>query len=467
MTRVVLAAIVAVSAALHLWRIGEPARPVFDEAHFATYAADYVKEEVFVDIHPPLGKLTYAAALAFTPKEELGRTDFVVFQRGVATGEFFVEDNRLPYDNFPFVRLRLVSALFGVILPLIFYWFLRSIGVGTLGSLIGAVLIALENAFLLETRLILLDGMYLAFGLAGIALYFSQPNMRRALAAGSLWGLALGVKLAAVVFAGPVLISLLFAPGTAAAVYKRRAYAFLAAGIGVLAGAFFTNNIFFSIVDRVSLWQKLGAFGPTTAENRAYRNLSSPLAPLMASLFETFISIRGNVGSASNAFMHESASPWYLWPAMQIPVVYLYAERGERAVPSIVFKGNPVVWYPSTLAVVFALAALPRYIKIARARHDAATKTDKNSMIPSPLLVLLGGYVGALLPFVLFVRRSTFLYHYLPAYLFAIGLLAWGTERVMVSLGKEKAAIGVVLIVSAFAAVFVGFLSVTPSTYGF
>ncbi len=58
---IALAVILAIGLGLHLYRVSYPDRPVFDEAHFATYAADYVKDRVFFDIHPPLGKLIYAA----------------------------------------------------------------------------------------------------------------------------------------------------------------------------------------------------------------------------------------------------------------------------------------------------------------------------------------------------------------------------------------------------------------------
>ena len=60
-----LAVIVAMSTVLHFWRISYPSQPLFDEVHFATYAADYVQHRAYYDIHPPLGPLMYAEGLSF------------------------------------------------------------------------------------------------------------------------------------------------------------------------------------------------------------------------------------------------------------------------------------------------------------------------------------------------------------------------------------------------------------------
>ncbi len=72
-----------------------------------------------------------------------------------------------------------------------------------------------------------------------------------------------------------------------------------------------------------------------------------------------------------------------------------------------------------------------------------------------------------MLPFITVVHRSTFLYHYLPALLFAFGLLAWFLGHWLkvndwsdLSLRKGFYLGAIVVIV------VIGFLAVAPMTYG-
>lgn len=196
--------ILAVSLALHLWHIDYPPAPAFDEAHFATYAGDYLDRQAFYDIHPPLGKLIYASVLFLASGgARFNDYQFVAYSPNDNGGPLYVETN-LPYGSFPYVPLRVTSSIFGLLLIAAFYAFLRSIGMTTTGALLGAFLVAFENALLLQTKLIFIDGMYLTFGLLALALYFKRP--RWTMAAGVLFALALGVKLIAVIFAGPVIV---------------------------------------------------------------------------------------------------------------------------------------------------------------------------------------------------------------------------------------------------------------------
>jgi dolichyl-phosphate-mannose-protein mannosyltransferase len=42
------------------WRISTPGGVVFDEAHFGKFTAHYMRGSYVFDIHPPLGKMTFA-----------------------------------------------------------------------------------------------------------------------------------------------------------------------------------------------------------------------------------------------------------------------------------------------------------------------------------------------------------------------------------------------------------------------
>ena len=57
-----LALLFVLSSGLHLFRLSEPRRVVFDEVHFGTFVSAYCGDgRYFFDIHPPHGKLLIAA----------------------------------------------------------------------------------------------------------------------------------------------------------------------------------------------------------------------------------------------------------------------------------------------------------------------------------------------------------------------------------------------------------------------
>lgn len=446
-TFVALAGIVALGAYLHFLNISYPAQPVFDEAHFAMYAADYAKHIPFFDIHPPLGKLIYAAAISLvaTP-QDLKNTDFITIKSQKESGgnDISVVDNNLPFNNFPYVFLRGIGAIFGILLALTFFWFLKSIGVPDIGALLGALFITLENALLVETRLILMNGMFLAFGFAALALYFKKPNW--SVAAGVVFGLSLGVKMIGIVFAGPVIFFwwAMKKMGTGVEEWDRMKQFAVAAAVTLLL-IFSVNYIIFTPAENLGALRALGMVS----------YLGSPRLPYLAAPLLDLVYSFGNYVIGSPNVLQ---SPWYFWPAMQIPMTYFYETVGGH-IKQIVLTGNPVVWYSSALAAICAIAILPRYLrKFLRTRNFEENKS---------LFILLAGFIASLAPFATIVRRSTFLYHYFPALIFATGLLAWFIVKVLKiedwnTLTLRQAAALVVIVILSFA----GFLYAAPLTYG-
>ncbi len=452
-----LIVIILISACVHFYRISYPAMAVFDEAHFATYAADYTIHKAFFDIHPALGKLLYAGAV-WISGAHLEETQFILEQYDPLTKEVTDTANGIPYNNFPYVLLRSLSAIAGVLLVLVFYWFLRTIGVGNLGALLGTFFVSLDNALITQTRFILLDGFLWVLALSALIFYFRKPQ--RPLLAGFLWGLALAVKMSAAVFAGPILVYqfMLFIRKEDPKIREREKKAFfrfLAVGLVVVALVVAINPLLSGFNDQITTLNGIFGFNfkltttPSAVFTAPFKNYCGLL------LVETLEGLGNYVGALG---LQNNGSPWYLWPIKQIPMTYF---DGLPDSPlhsgNIILDGNPVVWYASTLAIVFGLIACFWY-----AKKYARGADDKKSFF-----ILLGGYVLTLLPFIFIVRRSTFLYHYLPSLLFAIGLLAWFIARALKlddfdTLTKKQT----LVMVAICALVFVGFLSAAPGTYG-
>ncbi|CRG82950.1 dolichyl-phosphate-mannose-proteinmannosyltransferase [Talaromyces islandicus] len=153
-----LAGLTLVAAAVRLFRIYQPSSVVFDEVHFGGFATKYIKGRFFMDVHPPLAKLliTLAGWLAGFD------------------GNFDFKDIGMDYiePGVPYVAMRLLPAVLGVLtIPLMFLT-LKATGCRTSTSVLGALLVTFDNALTTQSRFILLDSP-LIFFTALTALCFS------------------------------------------------------------------------------------------------------------------------------------------------------------------------------------------------------------------------------------------------------------------------------------------------------
>ncbi|KAL9014422.1 MAG: hypothetical protein Q9173_000930 [Seirophora scorigena] len=144
-----LGLLTAVAALVRLFRIYQPSSVVFDEVHFGGFASKYIKGKFFMDVHPPLAKLllTLAGWLAGFD----GDFDFKDI------GKDYVE------PGVPYVAMRLLPALMGVMTVPTIFLTLKATGCRTMTAAMGAGLIIFENGLLTQSRLILLDSPLIIF----------------------------------------------------------------------------------------------------------------------------------------------------------------------------------------------------------------------------------------------------------------------------------------------------------------
>src|SRR3954469_10470483 len=93
------------SAAMHLWRLFTPKVVVWDEIHFEHHAGRYLAGTHYFDVHPPLGKLLYAAEARL----------FHIPASVLLAGQ-------------PAVALRMLPALLGLLIVPLVYVLLRQLG---------------------------------------------------------------------------------------------------------------------------------------------------------------------------------------------------------------------------------------------------------------------------------------------------------------------------------------------------
>ncbi|KAG0291500.1 hypothetical protein BGZ98_002989, partial [Dissophora globulifera] len=144
---ILLMLLVMVASLVRIWKLAVPGAVVFDEQHFGGFAADYLKGEFFMDIHPPLGKMLYAA---------------VAYMLGF-DGNFEFVPGTLYAKNVPYIGMRMFAVACGVTLIPISYLIIKKSGHSTQAAMLCAVLITFENAMVTQSRFILLDAPMMLF----------------------------------------------------------------------------------------------------------------------------------------------------------------------------------------------------------------------------------------------------------------------------------------------------------------
>jgi dolichyl-phosphate-mannose-protein mannosyltransferase len=383
----------ALTAVLHGYKLSEPRHVVFDEVHFGGFINDYHDGRLFFDIHPPHAKLLIAGAAV----------------AGGYRGDQDFKKLGTEITEVSPALLRLVPAIAGTLLPLVLFSFLIQLGASPIAAFLGGLALALDNALLVQTRLITLDGLLLIaiFGslscfLASLGCADRLRRTRLALCAGLLAGLAPGIKVTGLAALGL---------------------------IGVcLAVDFVIRPSWqkFRIAASQSVWILTGALAAYTAGWAIHFwlvNEPGPVYPwpipegnFLADMVEqhrTMMSANAGIRTP-----HPHSSSWWMWPLMARPIFYWSGEG-----TSIHFVGNPILWWGTTLGLV-VVAANVVLLKITNLRLP-----DSGKPWPRLLWVPALGYLISFAPLIS-VQRPLFLYHYFSPLLFALATVVLWLDHV-------------------------------------
>jgi dolichyl-phosphate-mannose-protein mannosyltransferase len=467
-----IAIILFSSLLTHFLFYGYPNETVFDEVHFGKFISGYFTHEYFFDIHPPLGKLLISG---------------VGYLAGFKPGFSFAEIGQKFPDN-TYLWLRFLPTLAGALLPLVVFLLSLKLKFSRLAAFSAAMLVVFENALLVQSRFILLDSFLLLFGFLALLFYFIYRERKAAaiknsrgtfylMLAGIFGALSLSVKWTGATFLAFIIIL------EAIRFIREKNGQFLVKNLLVL--IILPLVIYFSIFAiHLKLLTKSGpgdafmspAFQKTLLGN-AYQN--SPDVKQL-NLLEKFkeLNIEMYKANANLTAGHPYSSKWYTWPFMIRPIYYWY-KNGATNASRIYFLGNPVIWWTSTVAIIYLLISLIRSIlsfAVSKIRISDTvnykTKFAPALLAPAlerrqapsalthhspPLVWGLGGaFLLNLLPFA-GITRVMFLYHYIICLVFAIITLVYLTDRL-----KNKKRAFLILLIASFAA----FVFFAPLTYG-
>lgn len=397
--------------------IWQPAEVVFDEVHYGKSANGYLRGENFFSGHPPLGLQLIALAGWLGGYRPL----------------FSFANINEKFTDKSYIALRFMPNLAGSLIPAVVTVFLLILGASIFSAFTAGTLLVLENALLVQSHFILIDAFVILFGFIGLCFFFISRqrnyNIAFLLPAGLFFALSFSVKWAGLSFLFLALLS-----GTIDFFKKFPKVSLKESGKDILKFAFclvvLPSLVYFA--DIVLHFKLLPNKGPGDAY------FSKEFLEGQKNIFAKFKEFN-KVSYVSNIrdliVTHPYSSKWFAWPFGLRPIYYWAGEKAQ-----IHLAGNPVIWWFSTAAVIVLLL----YVGLRQAL--------KNEVFT----FLLAGYFINLLLFIT-VKRTTFLYHYLAALIFAILILVC-----LLDTQKNAKAAFTVLLLLALA----GFIYFAPVTYG-
>lgn len=135
--------------------------------------------------------------------------------------------------------------------------------------------------------------------------------------------------------------------------------------------------------------------------------------------FENFLSINYKMYEVNSmtSYEHYYTSQWYEWPFMYRGIMYYWKHLENGYHECIYLFGNPFIYWTGLLSVLLAVPFSDRMLHLYFSNHVTSPTTKQ---LFYNCVILLMGYLINLLPYMVLVKRPTYLYHYHPSLYFSI-----------------------------------------------
>ena len=407
--------IVVFGALIRFWNLGQFNQLVFDEVYFPKFAYNYLSQEPFFHVHPPLGKYTQALGiwiynhLPWVNDPEIGT----------------VELAQLSAESW-----RWVNALFGSLVPLIIAHILMTLTKNRAFAALAALFVVVDGSLIVASRYGLSNIQIVFFG--ALSLLFlakalkSEKHHR-------LWLIACGIGLGCTV-------SIKW-NGLA---YSLISWAMLIGGTLALLMEKLLNRL-----EKISHPSTL-----ISSPSNIYKKIHIAEYPAYLMLIPVLVyslmwipdlnwnsrhaqygfvgmhkQMTGYHGSTIGADAHPYCSVWHEWPIMKRPISYYFSKKqkvlddGTRinVVQDVHLFGNPILYWLSLVALTWVfirwLYNLVVWLRLSVLKPD---------FLITSFIAL--GYGANFFPWML-VSRCKFFYHYQSASVFSFLALAWVTGQ--------------------------------------
>lgn len=434
------------------WNLHFPPKVIFDEAHHAFFAQSYLVGRYFFDTHPPLGKLLFALAgfLAKTPYSP------------DCNFKFFLGSE---YQDFKYLALRSVTAIAGSFLILIVYLFVKEMGFSKRAAFLASSLVLFDNAFLIQSRLILLDILMVFFIFLTLYLFIlarkSVPFSKKWYFLNFLTGFSLGCAISIKWPALATFLLIWLTTLTFDSFFKKplkekimKFFFLFLLPIGFYILFFFIHFSLFKFTCPISHYEILlkTYYSTTFSLPNVFNKIPDKnfLQKFVTTNYYMML-----VSFTENDFF--ANSPWWSWPFMIRPVAYFF-ERENGKIRVMYFLGNPIAWSLGIIGILSLFILLLRKLFVFLKKGVLLPP-----FFPEIFTLVCSGYLIFLLPFSF--TRSVPIYYYLPSLLFSFIIFAVLFDQLLeITLHKKEAREMVYFFLLIL--ILIGFIIFLPFSYG-
>jgi dolichyl-phosphate-mannose-protein mannosyltransferase len=360
-------AIALIAFATRFWNLDGTADIVFDEVYYPKFAQNYLRGETLFDAHPPLAKYIIALSIQIFGYAPLG--------------------------------YRFMTALAGALLPLVTYELLWQLSDRRGWAWLAGWFVAMDGLLLVESRFGLINIYILLFGMLShlcmvLALKRSRQRWFWVLATGLMLGASISVKwtgLAYVVGLGALM-------GYAWSRYRQTLNVpQILIGLIILPIAFYFVQWIphLMINPERDIWE----------------------------LHDQILGFHQKLGLGKTEPVHPYCSPWWSWVLLTRPVAYFFQMRPNSMVQFVHAMGNPLLYWLSAIALMGCLTFLVASKLRFPPKFITQINLEKHSTLFWFTFYVTSSFLAHWLPWSL-SKRCIFLYHYMPASVFAFAALA-------------------------------------------
>lgn len=408
----------AVSYFTYFRNYENPRAPFWDENYHIASAQKYLDGVMFMEPHPPLGKLFIALGeYILKPNKQLDTSSF--------DHTDFLKNDDIP-EGYSWRGVRLFPALFGWLGAVVFFLILFEISRNYLTAFSFTSLYVFENSFVIQSRGALLDSTQIFFMLLSI-LYFlilfkkDNPKKTHYLVFGIITGLSIAVKLNSAILI-LLLPFLLYHEERFKAAKTREMFLglrnILIEGIVFTLGVLFvfssTYYVHFVIGKKIIDDRIYGAsekYQDIVRDGKEY--LPSSFPRMMAENLLYSKTYEANVPAYDGCKPEENGSLPLGWPFGNKSINYRWAKTAETA-RYLYFQGNPVIWASGLLSVVLSFTLI-----LSVAVFKLSTKNRRLFYLILTFSMLYISYMSVMYE----TARVMYLYHYLIPLIFSLLML--------------------------------------------
>ncbi len=395
-------AIALVAFATRFWNLDGTADIVFDEVYYPKFAQNYLRGEPLFDAHPPLAKYIIGLGIQI-------------------------------FGYAPF-GYRCMTALAGSLLPLVTYELIWQLSDRRGWAWLTGWFMAMDGLLLVESRFGLINIYILLFGMLSqlcmvLALKRSRQRWFWIIITGLMLGASVSVKWTGLAY----MVGLVAIAGYAWSRYRQTLKA--------------TQIIIGLIIVPIAFY--FGQWIPHLMLN--------PERDIWE-LHRQILGFHQNLGVGKTEPIHPYCSPWWSWVLLIRPIAYFFENRPNSMVEFVHAMGNPILYWLSAIALLICLT----FLIASKFRFPPKILTKALTKIPPQERLQLfwftcyvtASFFAHWLPWSL-SKRCIFLYHYMPASVFAFAALALLVSLIWRSPLKNIRAIGTgIFVVVAIAFIF-------------